>query len=78
MDRYILEPECFRITALNPVTRWRMEKRGEFPQRRKISPGRVGWLESEVSDWLASRPASDLPAPGAGGASSGSPCETAA
>jgi len=28
-----------------------MEKRGEFPARRRLSSGRVGWLRSEVEEW---------------------------
>jgi prophage regulatory protein len=61
VDRFILEDECLELTTLTKVTRWRMEKRGEFPRRRKISPGRIGWLESEVRAWMESRPASDIP-----------------
>jgi predicted DNA-binding transcriptional regulator AlpA len=33
-----------------------MEQRGELPQRRKISTGTVGWLESDIKEWLESRP----------------------
>jgi predicted DNA-binding transcriptional regulator AlpA len=64
MDRFLLESEVRRITAISPVSRWRMEQRGEFPRRRKISPGRVGWLESEVTAWMETRPVSDIEAPG--------------
>lgn len=63
-DRYITESECHRMSGLPRVTRWRMEKRGEFPQRRRLSPNRVGWLASEVFAWMESRPVSDIPAPG--------------
>ena len=69
MDRFLLEPECHEASGLPPVTRWRMEQRGEFPRRRKISPGRVGWLESEVRAWIETRPISDIRAPGADHAS---------
>ena len=45
------------ITGLNRVTIWRMENRGEFPQRMKLSDsGRsVGWLKSDIEAWLQSR-----------------------
>jgi prophage regulatory protein len=34
----------------------RLEKAGQFPRRIKLTPnGRVGWLESEIHDWLRSR-----------------------
>ncbi len=34
---------------------WRMERKGEFPSRRKISSNRVGWIEEEVEAWLSNR-----------------------
>lgn len=46
------------MTGLSNVTRWRMEKRGDFPKRRQISPNRVAYLESEVIAWMDSRPTS--------------------
>ena len=56
-NRFLLEAEVKSVTRLSRTTRWRMEKKGEFPQRRLISPGgRVGWLESEINEWLETRP----------------------
>lgn len=43
--------------GLSLSTIWRMEKAGLFPRRRKLSPGAVGWLESEINEWLQSRKA---------------------
>lgn len=54
-DRIIREPECRRVTGLARNTRWRMMRRGEFPQSRQIAPGAIGWLESEVLAWIAGR-----------------------
>lgn len=54
-DRIVREPECAELTGLSRVTRWRMERAGQFPQRRQISPNSVGWLHSEVMAWLESR-----------------------
>ncbi len=54
-DRFIREPECRRITGLSRTTRWRLERANAFPKRRVISPNAVGWLESEVQEWLRSR-----------------------
>jgi prophage regulatory protein len=28
---------------------YRLERAGLFPKRRKLGPGRVGWLESEIN-----------------------------
>jgi prophage regulatory protein len=54
-ERFVREAECKRRTGLDRVTRWRMERRGEFPRRRRISPGIIGWLNSELAEWLRSR-----------------------
>lgn len=40
---------------LSDTTIWRLEKAGKFPKRRQLSPGRVGWLASEVDAWIESR-----------------------
>ena len=56
-ERFVREPECRQITALSRTTRWRLERAGKFPRRRKISPGTIGWLRSEIAAWLADRAA---------------------
>ena len=33
----------------------RLEKAGQFPLRVNLGPNRVGWVESEVLDWLNER-----------------------
>jgi len=33
----------------------RLEKAGQFPKRVQLGPNRVGWVESEVLDWLQKR-----------------------
>ncbi len=38
------------------TTLWRLEQRGDFPQRRQITPQRVGWLVCEVEEWASNRP----------------------
>jgi prophage regulatory protein len=43
-------------TGLSRATIYRYMARGEFPQRRKVGPGRVAWLASEVMAWSLSRP----------------------
>lgn len=55
-NRYLLEEDVKKVTRLSRTTRWRMENEGTFPARRMISPGRTGWLESEINEWLESRP----------------------
>lgn len=55
IDRFIREPECKRITGLSRTTRWRLERAGQFPKRRQISPGLIAWLETEVQEWVRER-----------------------
>ena len=40
-----------------------LEARGEFPQRIQLTNAKVGWLESEIREWLGQRPRGALPAP---------------
>lgn len=42
-------------TGLSRSTIWRLERRGEFPRHRRISVNAVGWIESEVDEWVLSR-----------------------
>ena len=51
----ILRLERQRLVPLSESTVWRKEKRGEFPQRIRISEKRVAWRRSEIEAWLAER-----------------------
>ena len=55
LDRFLREAEVRRITGLSRTTRWRMERRGEFPRRRILSRNAVGWLASQIKTWVAER-----------------------
>jgi len=44
-----------KLVGLGYTTCWRLEKAGQFPARVRLSVGRVGWLLSEVQDWIANR-----------------------
>ena len=56
-DRFIREPEIALITGLSRTTRWRLERAGKFPNRRRISTNAVGWLASEINAWMTEQPA---------------------
>ena len=56
-DRFIGEHECKRLTDLSRVTRWRLMRRNEFPQKVSISPNRKGWTLSSLLNWVAQRAA---------------------
>lgn len=43
------------LTGLSTTTIWRMEKANTFPKRRKISDRAVGWLASDIQEWIEQR-----------------------
>jgi len=47
--------EVLALVGLGSTTVWRLEKGGNFPARKQLSAGRVGWLRSEVEKWIESR-----------------------
>ena len=42
-------------TQLSYTTLWRLYRAGDFPRPRRISTRRVGWLASEVTQWIENR-----------------------
>ena len=57
-ERIISNPQSAGKIGVSPTTFWRMERQAAaagrwFPQKIKISKGRVGRLESEVERLLA-------------------------
>jgi prophage regulatory protein len=62
-DRIVRERECKRLTGLSRTTRWRKEKQGEFPLRRQLGDNSVGWVLSELLEWLNSRVPTTPPPP---------------
>ena len=53
--RILKTNEVVKIIGLSKVTIWRMERSGTFPKRINLSDRRVGWIESEIFEWLESR-----------------------
>lgn len=63
MDRIVREAECKRLTGLSRTTRWELERRGQFPARRRLAVNSVGWLESELQAWVEGRQRGAVKAP---------------
>lgn len=55
MEKLYSRKDVLAIIPLSATTIWRLEKAGKFPNRRQISPGKVGYLASEIDEWAASR-----------------------
>ena len=41
----------------------RLEAAGQFPKRVRLGQARVGWVETEIDDWLAAKAAQRDTAP---------------
>ncbi len=56
-DRIVREAERKKITSISRTTAWSLERKGLFPKRRQLYPqsASVGWLLSELTDWVTSR-----------------------
>jgi prophage regulatory protein len=55
-ERILRQPEVEARVGLSRTTLWRLEKSGDFPLRRRVLSNTIGWLESEVDEWIAGRP----------------------
>jgi prophage regulatory protein len=51
--RIITAAERRQMVPYSDMHVWRLEKAGKFPKRIKLGANRVGWLLSEVEDWIA-------------------------
>jgi prophage regulatory protein len=58
-EKFLSRPEVLDRIGVSFPTIWSWMKAGKFPLAREMSGNdgkRVGWLESEVNDWIRSRP----------------------
>jgi len=53
--RMISKRQLKELVLYSPQHVARLEKVGKFPMRVQLGPNRVGWVESEVLDWLQKR-----------------------
>ena len=47
--------EVSELLGISVSTINRLIKRGEFPPKRKISPGRMVFMKSEIEEWIKSK-----------------------
>jgi prophage regulatory protein len=48
-------PQTVQKTGLSRSTIYSLIARGEFPQKIQLSTRSIGFLESEVNDWIESK-----------------------
>jgi prophage regulatory protein len=54
-ERALRLRQVTELTGLGRSMIYQMQAEGRFPQRIKLGERAVGWLESEVRAWLATR-----------------------
>ena len=53
--RILSKKDLRALVLYSPAHIDRLEKAGRFPRRVQLGPCRVGWVESEVLQWLEER-----------------------
>jgi prophage regulatory protein len=54
-DRIVRWPEVQQQTGLSRTTTWREVRAGRFPAPLKLTDHAIGWRQSDLAAWLASR-----------------------
>jgi prophage regulatory protein len=54
-DRILRDDEVRKRTGISRTTRWRLIKVEKFPKPVKLTEHAIGWRESSIDAWLASR-----------------------
>ena len=55
-DKFLRIRAVTVLTGLSRTSIFRYERAGNFPRRRRLGTNAVAWLESEVREWIGSRP----------------------
>ena len=56
-ERALRIDDVASLTGLSRATVRRLDRAGAFPPGRRLGPGAVRWLASELAQWLRTRPA---------------------
>jgi predicted DNA-binding transcriptional regulator AlpA len=51
-ERILRMQEVIEITGISRTTIWRMERKGEFPTRVRLSENSVGWKLIDIQKWI--------------------------
>jgi prophage regulatory protein len=54
-DRILRLPLVIEATGLSKASIYRLEQSGNFPKRFSLSPGAVGWKDSQIREWIEQR-----------------------
>ena len=53
--KVLSKKEVRSLVLYSPAHIARLEKAGQFPKRIQLGTNRVGWIESEVFNWIQER-----------------------
>lgn len=59
--RFLSMKEVCSMTGYSRTHIYRMERAGRFIRRRKLGPGKIGFLFREFVEWQRNLPSPDLP-----------------
>jgi prophage regulatory protein len=54
-DKILRLPQVINTTGLSKASIYRLEQSGSFPKRFSLSPGAVGWKDSQIREWIEQR-----------------------
>lgn len=57
-NRLLRKNQVMSLTGLRSTMLWKLEQRGEFPKRVRITNRASAWPANEVESWVAQRIAS--------------------
>ena len=55
LTKILSNREVIQRISLSAATIWRLRQRRDFPEPIPLSPGRVGWRETDIAAWLDRR-----------------------
>jgi predicted DNA-binding transcriptional regulator AlpA len=54
--KFIMKPEVTNKVGVSYQTLWTWMQQGKFPRSRELAGGKIGWVLSEVNEWILNRP----------------------
>ena len=55
-DRLLRRREVERVTSMSRSAIYRLMQEGDFPRPVRVGPAAVRWRQSDIAEWLESRP----------------------
>ena len=59
MNRILKRPEVEQLTGKSSSAIYAGMRNNTFPASRRLGPGSVGWLSSEIEEWMENLPIAD-------------------